>query len=339
MNNSWTVFGSPINAVIQAAEQFGASRRELLLAANIDETLLRQTEQRFPVSVLFDLYRLADQATANPDIGLTVGRISYLTGLNLHLYMATICHDVRDYLNLMPSLLKLKGDIGEMLTRKESNAIVLEWNPLLADTAKQRYLSDEMLAATALVFNSLCVFQIPVLEAHFTYSRPADTSKLEAVFGSNLRFDQAISSVRFDRKMLNYRLVEQSHDIDPNDSDSMQDLIYQRDKTDAFLSSLRQSIAQNLPDSEVSLDVVAGDLNVSRRTLQRRLSDRGTQFSQVLQEVRVHLAVRYLSDKRLGMAEIAFLLGYADQGSFSNAFKSWYGVSPREFRLQPKVQQ
>ena len=108
----------------------------------------------------------------------------------------------------------------------------------------------------------------------------------------------------------------------------------ERLEVDAFLRALRQSIAQNLPDGEVSVDAVASDLNVSRRTLQRRLADRGTQCSQTLQEVRLHLAERYLNDKRLSMAEIAFLLGYADQGSFSSAFKSWYGVSPTEFRMQ-----
>ena len=44
------------------------------------------------------------------------------------------------------------------------------------------------------------------------------------------------------------------------------------------------------------------------------------------------MALRYLADDRLGITEIAFLLGYADQGSFSSALKSWQGVSPRDFR-------
>jgi AraC-like DNA-binding protein len=48
--------------------------------------------------------------------------------------------------------------------------------------------------------------------------------------------------------------------------------------------------------------------------------------------VRSKVALRYLSDERLGITEIAFLLGYADQGSFSSAFKSWHGVSPRDYR-------
>ncbi len=334
MNSAPTVFGGPINAVVQAAEQFGVARSSLLAAAGIDEALLRQPEQRFAVEQLFEIYRLADKATQNPEIGLTVGRISYLTGLNLHLYMATICHDVRDFLNFMPSLLKLKGDIGELQTRKDGQSIILNWQPMQAETARERYLSDEMLAAASMVFNSICVFEIPVRQAHFSYARPVDTSRLEAIFGDNLHFDAPFSALHFDSKILNYRLVEQSYGIDLHFPESAEGLLNPRDEVDAFLRALRQSIAQNLPDGEVSVDAVASDLNVSRRTLQRRLADRGTQFSQTLQEVRLHLAERYLNDKRLSMAEIAFLLGYADQGSFSSAFKSWYGVSPTEFRMQ-----
>jgi len=99
-----------------------------------------------------------------------------------------------------------------------------------------------------------------------------------------------------------------------------------------LLSNLKQSIVQYLPEGEVTIDKLASKLNISRRTLQRRLSDRDTNFLSILQEVRSKVALRYLSDSRLSITEIAFLLGYADQGSFSSAFKSWHGVSPRDYR-------
>ncbi|MDG2472546.1 MAG: AraC family transcriptional regulator ligand-binding domain-containing protein [Pseudomonadales bacterium] len=337
MNKSLTVFSGTLNAVFQAAEQFGVVQRDLLLAADLDEAMLRQADQRFPVNVLYDVYASAEKASNNPDLGLTVGRISFLTGLNLQLYMGNICHDVRDYLNLMPSLLKLKGDIGELQTRKQDQSIIVEWKPLSAGSNNRRHLSDEVLAATALVFDSLCILPIPIQEAHFSYSRPADTRRLQAAFGSHLRFDQPVSALYFDRKILNYPLVEQDYGASSSDSRRFQNLFDAEDSTDNFLSKLRRSITQYLPEGEIGLDTVAADLNVSRRTLQRRLRDKGTQFSQVLQDVRLHLAVRYLSDKRLAMAEIAFLLGYSDQATFSNAFKSWYGMSPSEYRLKPNL--
>ena len=98
------------------------------------------------------------------------------------------------------------------------------------------------------------------------------------------------------------------------------------------MANLKSFMMRRLPEGEVSIDKLASLMNISRRTLQRRLSDRGTNFLQVLQEVRSRMALRYLSDDRLGITEIAFLLGYADQGSFSSAFKSWHGMSPRDYR-------
>ena len=55
---------------------------------------------------------------------------------------------------------------------------------------------------------------------------------------------------------------------------------------------------------------------------------------QVLAEVRAELAVRYLADNRLGITEIAFLLGYSDLASFSTAFRGWYRMSPTEYRAR-----
>ena len=88
----------------------------------------------------------------------------------------------------------------------------------------------------------------------------------------------------------------------------------------------------HLPEVGVTIDKVASKLNASRRTLQRRLTDRGTNFLKILQEVRSCAVIRYLSDNRLAISEIAFLLGYSDQGSFSNTFKNWHGISPRDCR-------
>ncbi len=91
-------------------------------------------------------------------------------------------------------------------------------------------------------------------------------------------------------------------------------------------------IVQHLSEGEVTIDKLANKLNIPRRILQRRLSDRDTNFLNILQEVRFKVALRYLPDSRLSITEIAFSLGYADQGSFSSAFKSWHRVSPRDYR-------
>ena len=55
-----------------------------------------------PVSAFFRLYKLSAETCSNYDIGLYSGRIAYVTGLNLQLYMTTICGTFRDYLKYDP---------------------------------------------------------------------------------------------------------------------------------------------------------------------------------------------------------------------------------------------
>lgn len=329
----WTVYTSQAAFVLQAAEQMGADRQQLVEQAGIDPLLLSQEDARIPAAQFFKLYELADELTGDPNIALSVGRISYLAGLNLQLYMGTVCQYFRDYLNLMPSLLKLRGDLGEFITRKEGDLVRLEWRPLLPETGKKRYLSDEMLSASAKIIDSLCVLPIPVIKVHFSYSKPSDTTQLKQAFGEQLLFDQPVSCIYFDRKALSFLMVQQHYESSFSNSHYPFDKLLDAAKVpDQFLTALRQSIIRLLPEGEMAIGIVANELNISKRTLQRRLADRKTQFLQVLQDIRAEYAVRYLADKRLSITEIAFLLGYADPASFSYAFKGWRGVSPSEFR-------
>ena len=81
-----------------------------------------------------------------------------------------------------------------------------------------------------------------------------------------------------------------------------------------------------------AIDEVAGQLNVSVRTLRRRLNEENCSYRDLLEEVRYQLAKEYLLDTQLPLAEIAELLGYTDPGNFSHAFRRWSGHSPRAHR-------
>lgn len=76
---------------------------------------------------------------------------------------------------------------------------------------------------------------------------------------------------------------------------------------------------------------VAAKLHMSPRTLQRRLKEEGTSHEELLEGLRHTLAKLYL-DKHLGIAEVSYLLGYANPTAFHRAFKRWTGHSPEQHR-------
>ena len=86
-----------------------------------------------------------------------------------------------------------------------------------------------------------------------------------------------------------------------------------------------------------TLRATARDLQISPRTLQRRLDDRGLSFTVLLARAEAQRACHLLRNQTLHISEISRALGYRDPSSFSRAFRHWTGVSPREYRSSPEL--
>jgi len=91
---------------------------------------------------------------------------------------------------------------------------------------------------------------------------------------------------------------------------------------------LRRLLSGSRPD----VAMVAKELGMSERSLQRRITEEGTTFRQILNETRQELVHEYLRNDSVEITEAAFLLGYENTNSFYRAFRSWEGKTPGEWR-------
>jgi AraC-like DNA-binding protein len=109
-------------------------------------------------------------------------------------------------------------------------------------------------------------------------------------------------------------------------------LMHRRDERVAPLRlEVENAIAPLLPHGKARAHGIARNLGLSHRTLARRLAGEGLSFSQILDELKIDLARRYLADG-LSVSRIAWLLGYREVSAFTHAFKRWTGKSPRQLR-------
>jgi AraC-like DNA-binding protein len=93
-----------------------------------------------------------------------------------------------------------------------------------------------------------------------------------------------------------------------------------------FSDRVRKTISDYVHREELAIDQVAKLLNISERTLQRRLTDAGTTFRDLVDEVRKSRALALLQTGAPAR-EISFLLGYAEEAGFYRAFHRWTGVT------------
>ena len=85
-----------------------------------------------------------------------------------------------------------------------------------------------------------------------------------------------------------------------------------------------------------SLDTIAMKLGVTPWTLQRQLAAEGTGFRELVDETRKHLARDYIRETNISLAEIAWLLGFANPAAFHKAYRRWFSLSPGEHRKRTR---
>jgi AraC-like DNA-binding protein len=113
-------------------------------------------------------------------------------------------------------------------------------------------------------------------------------------------------------------------------------LANRRSDTSQLRTRVENAISSLLPHGRVRVEDVARSLGMSERTLARKLSDEGLNFTEVLRQLRRDLAVRYLDDHKLHVSKIAWLLGFHEVSAFTHAFKRWTGRTPSQMR-QPAL--
>jgi AraC-like DNA-binding protein len=105
-----------------------------------------------------------------------------------------------------------------------------------------------------------------------------------------------------------------------------------RGDTSQLRTRVENAISSLLPHGRVLVEDVARSLGMSERTLARKLSDEGLNFTEILPQLRRDLAFRYLDDRKLHVSKIAWLLGFHEVSAFTHAFRRWTGKTPSQMR-------
>jgi len=100
------------------------------------------------------------------------------------------------------------------------------------------------------------------------------------------------------------------------------------------IEAVRKAITHRLDDGRPSLCAVASELNLSVRTLQRRLSAAGWTYNDLVDDVRFAMARQRMAVPDAPLKAVAAELGFSEHASFTRAFRRWIGVTPREYRRQ-----
>ena len=163
------------------------------------------------------------------------------------------------------------------------------------------------------------------------HPEPECANKIRDYFCTDIQFDAEQTSLTIARADADRVLPSGNRQIALMHDEMLMRYLVEIKKGD-IVQQVQSIILDNLPDGQVTDRLVASELNLSERSMQRRLKEHKTTFRFLLDGVREMVAKQYIENPVNRMSDIAFLLGFSEQSAFSRAFKKWTGKSPVEYR-------
>ncbi|HKY92586.1 MAG TPA: AraC family transcriptional regulator [Nevskiaceae bacterium] len=326
--NTWAI------ALVRTLDARGIDGKALLQRAGLDPGLVKEPNGRTPVSAMSRLWRLAVEESNDPCLGLKVS--AFVQPATFHsLGLALLASEnLADALQRSARFLRIVSNAVDVTLEPHEGGVkqVVTWR---ADGPIVEEAIDLMMASTLKMGMMLLGLDPstprPMKLRLRRSATPAMRTEFDAVFRCPIEFDADENSmwipdewIALPLPMANPVLARQ------NDLVVMEYL--SRFDGARFAEKVRAELISRLPAGEPPRSAIAAALNLSEKTLQRRLQDEDTSYQQVLDEVRRDLAQQYLREGPISMCEVTFRLGFSDQSSFTRAFRRWTGVTPGEFR-------
>jgi AraC-like DNA-binding protein len=327
------VTGSYLQPLLDAAAARGVSAASLARAAGLPEGALCVLPDSLGADDYVRLLAVGAELAGDPHFGLHVGERVKLGTYSVYGLILLSCRDFAQVFQQTLRYEQLAHDLGRSVLHLEGVHAQYEW--ISNYPAANRHLAESVFAGIRVFSTWLAGTALPASQMAFSHALQADGAEYERIFGAMPAFGAPANAATFHAALLDWPVPNADVGLYPVLQQHAEQLLELRTRgATSIAEQVHAAIIKNLAHDRVCLPFIADVLQLTPRTLQRKLSGAGTSFQQVLDRARHALATDYLRQPGLSLVDIAFLLGYQEQSAFTHAFKDWSGVNPGAWREQ-----
>jgi AraC-like DNA-binding protein len=325
---------SRIQRQFEYLEKLGIDITPLYKQTGIPKDCKFEPELNFDFEQYKTVLDFALRQTNNPDYGLDFGTQPYLGGTVG--MMGASSKNLKESFIQGCNYFKVLGDFVDISFIDDENSPKLVYTPIRSwvienpHTAKVEVDIMFSFLNTILKINSNGVLKPQKI--NFACKKPESTEKYIEIFGVKPFFETEYNEMIFENASMMMPMKafnpETFHLLNQYLESRLSQLSNSEKLSDKVKKILHSSFKYEFPD----IESVATKLQITARTLQRKLSIEQTTYKEILQETRFGIAKQLLKQNQLTVSEIGFMLGYSDIGNFSRSFKKYVGESPVEFK-------
>ena len=304
----------------------------LLRRAGLPSGLFQPDKVYVTTAELFALWRAVGEMSSDPAIGLKLGAETRLERFHPAAIAVMCSRTFGDALDRLGRYKKLTCP-EEIRVHKTPQEAAVEFFYVEATDPQPDVLVDMVLSWILAVGQRGADGQLAPLRLEL--ARPFKHRELfENHFGCRVRFKANRNALVFRGSDLQRLFVTHNEELLEVIGSQLDSELEARNTNQNVGAQVKDALRRSLAGKPPTLPDVARELGLGTRTLQRRLTDAGITFQQLVEETRRDLARHYLKQTKVELNETAFLLGFEDANSFFRAFQGWEGTSPGEWRTR-----
>lgn len=330
-----------IATIVNSLGAEGIPPADALNRVHLSKSALSSPDTRVSLNQVIECYRNAARLTRNPRSAYQIGLQFHITSYGMYGFAALSSRNFRQTMHFVMKYHQLATPLVDISFKEEGNRAEWVITPLPHPRVDQRlykFLVELQFGIHVSMLRDVMGSSFIPRELHVTYSPPDAAPSYASVFGCRVLLTQAENKLVFDATWLD-RVPKFGNDI------TYSSLLKPCDEMLARMHSglackVRQLLSVNLM-RPISFDATAKHLHMTARTLRRKLRMENTSFRNLIDELRMQVAIKYLRDTDLTIEDIAHALCFSDAGNFRHAFRRWTKGTPMQFRYllrgQPAV--
>jgi AraC-like DNA-binding protein len=279
---------------------------------------------------MYALIEAALEISDCPWLGPELGRAQTVSTWGVLGYAIMSCASEREAIRLGAQYYQAAPSLMAFSMGTEGDRLRIQMTPAHEKPHLLPFCVEENLTGICAVASSYMAQPMEPLEIWVTYPRPAYGDKYQEYLGCRVKYEQS----------QNILWTRTPRDVPLKTSDPIsaqlclklvEEIVEQQNTTSDLEKEVRRLLLKT-PGEMPNMTSAAAELTISPRTLRRRLSELGTTYKQIHEDVRRDLAMDYIMTTHLNIDQIAHLVGYTETTNFRRAFRQWTGHPPRYYR-------
>jgi AraC-like DNA-binding protein len=323
-----------VHALVDALERSGVPGERFLQAAAVDLAKLESADGRLGIAAFDALLDLALSLSRDEAFGLHMGEMVNPGNYNLTTHLVAHATSLRDAIDSMQRFHRLLTDrpFWRFVERERTASLIFDAGP--GSSPARRFRCE----LTMTGFHKLLTYITPRARPQvvgFDYPAPRYAREYTRVFEGTERFDQALTSMVFDRALLDTVQKNRDPDLRAAIVARAQRRVSEMVNDAGYAERVRRHLLDAAAPDRRDMASVARALGLSARTLRRRLDEEGTSFREVLDAALGTLAKRLVARGDQPIEAAAYAMGFSHPSAFHRAFKRWTGATPGASRPPP----